>query len=191
MDASRIARIAVFAGVVAVMGTTPAVSVPGIAVPITLQTLGVMLAGLMLSPLEAFLAMALFVGMVATGLPLLPGGRGGLAVFTGPSAGFLLGFAPAAAAIAALAPVARRATHGRSSAWTTAGYFASAVLGGIVVLYAVGVPVGAWNTGTSPGTFLRGSMVFLPGDLLKAAGAAAVAVSVFRAAPFLRPQVAR
>lgn len=191
MDASRIARIAVFAGVVAVMGTTPAVSVPGISVPITLQTLGVMLAGLMLEPLEAFLAMALFLGMVATGLPLLPGGRGGLAVFTGPSAGFLLGFAPAAAAVAALAMVARRLTGGRPPAWSTAGYFAAAVLGGIVVLYAFGVPVGAWNTGTSAWTFLRGSMVFLPGDLLKAAGAAVVAVSVFRAAPFLRPQAAR
>ena len=79
-------RESVFAALAAVLGLTPAINVPGISVPITAQTLGVMIAGLMLVPIEAFLSVALFVGLVATGLPLLSGGRGGLSVFTGPSA---------------------------------------------------------------------------------------------------------
>ena len=60
-------------------------------VPITAQTLGVMLAGVMLGPIRGALAVLLFLFLVALGLPFLSGGRGGLGVFMGPSVGFLIG----------------------------------------------------------------------------------------------------
>lgn len=190
MSGPRIARIAVFAALVAVLGLTPAINVPAISVPITAQTLGVMLAGLMLVPAEAFLSLALFVGLVATGLPLLSGGRGGLAVFSGPSAGFILGWPVAAATIAVIAAALTRVGATRTRAAQTASFFAASVLGGVVVLYCIGIPVGAWAADIPFRTFLTGSMSFVPGDLLKAAAATVVAVSAFRAAPFLRPQLA-
>lgn len=191
MSGPRIARIAVFAALVAVLGLTPAISVPGISVPITAQTLGVMIAGLMLVPLEAFLSLALFVGLVAAGLPLLSGGRGGLGVFTGPSAGFVLGFPVAAGAVAILIAVGRRAGADRSRPVQLATHFVAAVLGGVGVLYCIGIPVGALVADIPLGTFFRGSMSFVPGDLLKAVAATVVATSAFRAAPFLRPQLVR
>lgn len=191
MSGPRMARIAVFAGLVAVLGLTPAIEVPGFSVPITAQTLGVMVAGLMLVPIEAFLALALFVGLVAAGLPLLPGGRGGLSVFTGPSAGFVLGFPVAAATTAALAIVLLRLPPARSGWGERGACFTSAAVGGIVVLYAVGIPIGSLVADIPIGTFFRASMTFVPGDLLKAAGATVVATAAFRAAPFLHPSLAR
>ena len=186
MSGPRIARIAVFAALVGVFGLTPAISVPGISVPITAQTLAVMLAGLMLVPLEAFLSVALFVGLVAAGLPLLPGGRGGLAPFTSPTAGFLIGFPIAAAAVAALAlPIRRvveprrpgtdhhrdRRLHARRHRRRVA--IRSALIGGI-----------PWEPA-------RGCLTFIPGDIVKAVAASVVAAAVFRAAPFLAPRLAR
>ncbi len=191
MSGPRIARIAVFAALVAVLGLTPAISVPGISVPITAQSLGVMVAGLMLVPLEAFLSLALFVGLVAAGLPLLSGGRGGLGIFSGPSAGYVLGYPVAAAAVAILIAVMRRLGADRTRPLQVGAHFAAAALGGIVVLYCIGIPVGAWVADIPIGTFFRGSMSFVPGDLVKAVAATVVATSAFRAAPFLRPRLAR
>ena len=48
-------------------------------VPITLQTMGVMLAGSVLGARRGALAVLTFLALVAAGLPLLAGGRGGLA----------------------------------------------------------------------------------------------------------------
>ena len=62
------------------------------AVPITFQTLGVMLAGGILGARKGFLAVLLLEVLVAAGLPLLSGGRGGIGVFFGPTAGYLLGW---------------------------------------------------------------------------------------------------
>jgi len=191
MTGPRIARIAVFAALVAVLGLTPAISVPGFSVPITAQTLGVMMAGLMLVPAEAFLSVALFVGLVAAGLPLLSGGRGGLSVFTGPSAGFVLGFPVAALATALVAGGLGRLPVARFRWGQPAACFGAAVLGGIVALYCIGIPVGSAVGDIPFETFLRASMSFVPGDLLKAAAATLVATSAFRAAPFLHPSVAR
>lgn len=187
MGGPRIARIAVFAALVAVLGLTPAITVPGISVPVTAQTFGVMVAGLMLVPVEAFLSVALFVGLVAAGLPLLPGGRGGLGVFSGPSAGFVLGFPIAAAAVAVIILLLRRFDLGRVQPVNLAMHFAAAVAGGIVILYCVGIPV-LVNVGDVPVSTM---WTFVPGDLLKAAAATVVATSAFRAAPFLQPQLAR
>src|SRR6185312_1799639 len=100
-SSQSMAQIALFAALVAVLGLVPRIDLP-FGVPITAQTLGVMLAGCLLRPAPALLSLLLFLMGVALGLPLLSGGRGGLGVFAAPSAGFLLGF-PLGAAATALA----------------------------------------------------------------------------------------
>src|ERR1700754_1728997 len=91
-----LALVATFAGVVAALGVMPAVYPVGNAVPITLQSMGVMLAGAILGARRGFLAVALLLVLVAVGLPLLAGGRGGLGVFAFPSGRVLLRWAVAA-----------------------------------------------------------------------------------------------
>ncbi|MFN8110102.1 MAG: biotin transporter BioY [Thermoleophilia bacterium] len=157
-----------FAALVAVLGLTPAVNVPGISVPVTAQTLGVMVAGLLLVPVEAFLSLALFVALVAAGLPLSGGrGRPGRVQRVAQQrvrAGLLV----AAAVTAVVATLALMAGACRSRVVLPAALFTAAVLGGVVVEYAIGIPVGAAVADIPLHTFLHGSMTFLPGDLAKA-----------------------
>jgi biotin transport system substrate-specific component len=169
-----IARIAVFAGIVAVLGLPGGISVAG-AVPITAQTLGVMLAGAILGPLRGALSMIVFLGLVALGLPVLSGGRGGLGVFVGPSAGYLVGWVAGALVIGAIV----RSGRGLTWARTISGL----VVGGILTVYAVGVPVQALVTRLPVWAVALQSTVFLPGDVAKVAIAAAITMTLVRAYP--------
>lgn len=85
-------HIAIFTALMAVLGFMPPLFLSFTPVPITLQTLGVMLAGSILRPKSAILSQLVFLLLVAFGAPLLPGGRGGFGVFFGPSAGFLIAY---------------------------------------------------------------------------------------------------
>ncbi|MFZ5848187.1 MAG: biotin transporter BioY, partial [Actinomycetota bacterium] len=68
------ALVAVFAGFIAALGIVPAFTPPGFSVPITAQSLGVILAGAILGGRKGFAAVALLLVLVALGLPLLAGG---------------------------------------------------------------------------------------------------------------------
>jgi biotin transport system substrate-specific component len=165
------------AGLVAALGLPGGIAVFGSAVPITLQTLGVMLVASLLGARKGSLSLLLFLALVAAGLPLLAGGRGGLGVFAGPSAGYLVAWPLAALVIGWLVE------RGPGYHWPR-GLTAN-VVGGIGVVYALGIPVQAWRTDVPlPETTLVAA-AFIPGDLVKAVLATAVAVGVHRAMPSL------
>ncbi|MBP2458334.1 biotin transport system substrate-specific component [Clavibacter michiganensis] len=175
LDATDLARVAVLAAVVAVLGLPGSISVIG-GVPITAQTLGVMLAGAVLGARLGALALAVLLALVAVGLPLLSGGTGGLGVFLGPSAGYLVGWIAGAAVVGLLVHLGGR----RPTAWRTA---VAMVLGGIVVVYAVGIPVQSLVTRLPLAGTAYTSLVFLPGDLIKAAVATAIVMTLVRGYP--------
>lgn len=167
-------RIALFAAIIAVLGLLPKIDLPIAAgVPVTAQTLGVMLAGLILGPRDGALAVILFLAIVALGMPLLAGGRGGLGVFFGPTGGFLLGWIAGAFTAGVLMP---RKAPGFATACL------AAMAGGIVVIYAFGIPWLAMVSGMSLAKAALVSAIFLPGDILKALAAAFVASSFGAAA---------
>lgn len=178
-----LARVALFAALIAVLGLPGQLLLFGSAVPITAQTLGVMLAGSLLGARLGFLSVATFLALVAAGLPLLAGGRGGLGVFAGPSAGYLIGWAVGAFVIGWI--VERGGVR-----FQPAILLAANLIGGIAVIYAIGIPVQAWVLGTSSVvSALIAGLVYLPGDLIKVAVATVVAAGVHRAYP-LRPTTA-
>lgn len=74
------------------------VSLPMVPVPMTLQSLAVVLAGGLLGPRRGVAAMGPYLAAAAVGLPVLSDGRGGLEALTGPTAGYLVGFVLAAGA---------------------------------------------------------------------------------------------
>lgn len=173
-----LALVATFAGVIAALGLVPALVPPGFAVPITAQTLGVMLAGSVLGARRGFLSVVLLLVLVAVGLPLLAGGRGGLGAFTTPSVGFLLGWPVAALVIGWLTERGGATYH---LPW---GLVAN-VVGGIVVLYAIGMVGIVAVAGVSVQAAVVSTWVFLPGDLVKVVLAALVARGVHAAYPGL------
>jgi biotin transport system substrate-specific component len=175
LTASDLARIAVFAAIVAVLGLPGGLSVFG-GVPITAQTLGVMLAGAILGPWRGALSMVVFLALVAIGLPLLSGGRGGAGVFAGASAGYLVGWIAGAFVIGLIVHLG-----GRRLTWTRTAI--GIVLGGIVTVYAFGIPVQAFVTRIPLAQTAQLSAVFLPGDLVKAAIATAITMTLVRAYP--------
>ena len=180
LAARDLALVAVFAALIAAFGLFGAFYPFGTSVPITAQTLGVMLAGSIIGGRRGALAVVVFLVLVAAGLPLLAGGRGGLAVFTGASAGYLIGWVPGAYVIGRIIELWRR---GFALAWA----LIANVVGGIVVIYAFGVPVVAKVTDVSLVHALDAATVFIPGDLIKAVVAAVIASGVHRGYPVLLP----
>jgi biotin transport system substrate-specific component len=186
-----IVLIALFTALIVALSLVPPIPMPLVAVPLTLQTFGVMLAGLILGPTRAGLVLLLYVTIALLGLPVLPGGRAGLVVLLGPTAGFLLGMIPGAVVTGWLATLCANSDkpHAASSArgalegaqrWQVARYTLAAILGGIVVVYAVGIP---WLAVVAKMDFIKACwamLVFLPGDMLKAIVAAVVAQRIRR-----------
>lgn len=170
--------IAVFAALVAALGLVPPITVGVVGVPITLQTLGVMLAGALLGPVRGLLAIVVVEVLVLAGLPLLAGGRGGIGVLASASGGYFLGWLPGAFVVGLL--VAHWALRRTSVPARYAAVFVSCVLGGIVVVYALGVPWSSVVAGLRFDVALLGSLVFVPGDLAKAVVATVVAVAIHR-----------
>jgi len=173
--------IALFAAVIAVFGMVPKIDMAS-GVPITLQSLGIMLAGCLLGPRRGFLAVLLLLVGVALGLPLLSSGRGGLAVFTAPSAGFLLGWLLGAGVCGWCM---RRMALARGKALLAAA-FVSALIGGVVVVYLFGIAGLMLSAHLSFTQASLAMLVFIPGDLVKCAICALLVHSVVRGMPSWR-----
>ncbi|KAB8288266.1 biotin biosynthesis protein BioY [Bifidobacterium ramosum] len=195
--AGAIVKPVVFAVLLALATMAGRIPIPGTPVPITLQTFVVMVAALTMSWRQAGAAIALYLAAGAAGLPVFSGGAS-TAALLGPSAGFLIGFLPAAVVTALLKGSARRtaasadllrgAAHasGLSSDGSVADdctadsravrtiltalrYFAAAVIGCIVLDYLFGFTVQSAITGMPFGAVALASMGFVAGDLVKAA----------------------
>lgn len=179
--AQRIAMVALFAALLAAFGMIPKIDLP-LGVPITAQTTGVMLAGCMLGARMGFQAMVLFLAAVALGLPLLSGGRGGIGVFFLPSAGYLIAY-PMAAAVAGMVMRALAGKGNSSPARLAACAFAASVVGGIVVVHAFGVLGLMLLAKLSFVQAAVGTLVFVPGDLVKCALVALIVHTVARGLP--------
>lgn len=176
MTDRSLVHIAFYAALIAALGLVPPVMIPFLGVPITAQSLGVMLAGIMLGPVRGALAVLLLLFLVALGAPFLAGGRGGLGVFAGPSAGFLIGF-PVGAFVAGWI---MQVTAQRNILVSAA---VAAVVGGIGVVYLFGIPGIALMAGVPLLKATALSAVYIPGDLIKVGIAAVIAQTVARGLP--------
>jgi biotin transport system substrate-specific component len=171
----NLALIALFAALIAILGLAPPIHLMS-GVPITAQSLGVMLAGSVLGSKRGFLSVLLFIVLVAIGLPLLSGGRGGLGEFVGPTAGFIIGFPFAAFATGLVVERWRSAPVGLAT-------FAGSIAGGIVVLYAMGIVGLSLVLGKSLPEATLLMTPFLIGDVIKAALAALITRELARLRP--------
>lgn len=158
----RLVLIALFAALLAVGGW---ISIPVGPVPITLQTMFLTLAGLVLGPRDGALAALLFLCAGLLGLPVFSGGRGGLAVFMGPTGGFLLAF-PFSAWIFGLAGGSRTVPLPRAIFICLLGSALLFASGALRLMWLMNIPFNK--------ALWLGVIPFLPGGALKLWAALAV-----------------
>lgn len=174
MDTKSLVYIALFAALTAALALFPPIPMPITGVPITAQSMGPMLAGAIIGARRGFLSQLLFLALVAIGLPLLAGGRGGFGVFPGFTGGFLISWPIAAFFIG----------------WAInrfGGGFINqllvVILGGIAIVYLIGTPWMAAVLGMSAGKAIAAMAPFVPGDILKAVLTVLIARGVKKAYP--------
>lgn len=133
-------------------------------VPFTLQPLAVLLSGMVLGWRDGLLSQAVYVALIAVGLPLDARGLGTAALF-GPTGGYLIGFVVAAAVVGFLV---ERAGQRVGQRWL-------AGIVGVVVIYLFGIIVLKANRGMDWGAaWTAGVAPFIASDMLKALIAAAL-----------------
>nr|WP_218021259.1 biotin transporter BioY [Nocardia crassostreae] len=136
------------------------------------------LAGAILGARRGGLAILLFVVLVLVGLPVLPGGRGGLSVIFGPTGGFVLAYPIGAFVIGLL-------TERLWKQYNLPIALAINFLGGAVVLYAIGIPWMAVAADISLSKAITTSVAFIPGDVVKTVIGSLAAIAVRRAYPLI------
>lgn len=178
-----LAQIAVFAALIVVLGLPGQLAIGSAGVPITLQTLGVMVAGSILGWRKGLFSV-LAVVVIGLALPVLAGGRTTLTSLASPTAGFLIGWIPAVVVIGLLTAMIMPRYR------IIPGLLIN-IVGGIVVIYALGVVGMLIRTDLTLSAAIAANVVFLPGDLFKAVVTAIVAAQVHKARPGLIPSLRR
>jgi biotin transport system substrate-specific component len=183
------ALITLFAALTA-LGARVTIPLPFTPVPVTLQVLFPLLAGLLLGGKRGALSQAEYVAAGLAGLPVFAEGGSGLTYFLGPTGGYLLGFIAAAFVVGELVDMNRRSsavcvsTKGFDTlCYSTRGATFLASLGGVVAIYVCGALwLAAWLGVTghlSPTVCLTqawklGVLPFVAVDVAKALAVAAV-----------------
>jgi biotin transport system substrate-specific component len=166
----NLARAAVFA---ALMGAFAYVSFPNPlapGVPVTLQVLGVFLAGILLGPVWATVAMVFYLLAGGLGVPVFAGGTAGPGVLlAGPTLGYLWSY-PAAAGVVGL--VVHRGTTLRDHREAGLPTLVGAMVLGTVVIYAMGtVGFAVVQDVSLTRAFLASAVAFVPFEAVKIAAA--------------------
>ncbi len=135
-------------------------------VPIVLQNLFVLLAGLLLGCRWGAISTAIYLLVGAVGFPVFAGATGGLAHLLGPTGGYLFGFVGAAFLTGYIAEQFKQHLAAQIAA----------VAVGSILIYIVGVPWLKFIAGLSwSKAFVVGMLPFLPGDIIKASAAVLLA----------------
>lgn len=155
-----LAYVALFAALIAALGYLPRIDLIA-GVPITFQSLGVMLAGTVLGARKGALAVLVFLALIALGLPFLSGGANLWSVLYTPRIGYVIAFPIAAFVTGWLTERLTKLPVSFAAAL-------AAIVGGMIVLYAIGIPVASHMNGVTLREGIIASMAFVPGDLIKA-----------------------
>lgn len=188
---SDVLPVALTAGALWAAAAIGRIAIPGTPVPITLQTLVLMIAAVTLDWRRVASAVALYLTMGLCGLPVFSGGMS-TAALVGPTCGFLYAFLPAGIVTSLLGALivrfaSRNGTNGHIHSARAAalmpivvflGYFLACALGCVLLQDGVGVLVQAATTHAPLKPLAMASSAFLPGDLLKAALAASLATPI-------------
>lgn len=156
---NRVVNIAIILGTSWIIAISAQITInlPFSPVPITAQTLAVLLAGLFLGKNLGAASVAAYLAQGAAGLPVFAGGKSGLAALFGPTGGYLFGFLAAAYIVGMLSELRYQRSLFQAS---------STIIVGNVIIYIFGLFWLARFVGESQ-VLQLGLYPFLIGDLLK------------------------
>lgn len=169
--ATNLARAALFA---ALVGAFAYVTFPNPVSPVsvTLQVLGVFLAGIYLGPVWGAASLVLYLAAGALGAPVFQGGSAGVGQLVGQSAGYLWSYPLAAAVVGA---VVHRGATLRDLNTVGLPTLVGAMALGTVVIYALGVAGLAYVLSLGPVEAVTvGAAAFLPAEALKVVAAVGI-----------------
>jgi biotin transport system substrate-specific component len=161
---SNIALAAVLAALTAGFAYV-SIPLPGLPAPVSFQVFGVYFAGLLLGPRWGGFSLGLYLLVGVAGAPVFSNGGAGLGYLLGPTGGYLIGFLLAAILIGA---IVHRGLDARPLSEVSVPVQAGALVAGLALIYAVGVPWLAFTAGYPFGQAAWvGAAIFLPGDVIK------------------------
>ena len=165
---ANIARAALFAALIAGFSyvSFPNPLSPGI--PVTLQVIGVFLAGIMLGPVWGTGALGLYLAAGAIGVPVFAGGSAGLGYLIGnPTFGYLWSY-PVAAGVIGL--IVHRGIELRDYNEVGVGQLVGAMVVGTLVIYAMGTAgFAAIQSIGLVESFMLSAVAFIPFEVVKIA----------------------
>lgn len=167
----NITRIALFAALMGAFGFL-SFPYPLSPAPVTLQVLGVFLAGILLGPLWGAGALVLYLLAGAIGAPVFAQGAAGIGVLLGPTGGYLLSYPVATAVVGA---IVHRGLDLRDPREVGLPTLVGAMAAGTGIIYALGIVglIGGLDLGLAE-AFITGAVVFLPAEALKIAAAVGI-----------------
>ena len=143
------------------------ISIPLYPVPITLQTLFTLLAGMTLGSVLGASSQIIYVLLGIIGLPVFAGFKAGIGVLFGPTGGFLFGFIISSYIIGKIIELKEEKNF---------FYYFLAGLIGTIIIYIIGVTQLSLVTGIGVKKAIAvGMFPFLPGDILKVIAASFIA----------------
>ncbi|RIL72168.1 biotin transporter BioY [Staphylococcus devriesei] len=160
MSTRNLVYTALMTAIICVLGLVPSIPLPIMPVPIVLQNIGIFLAGIILGRKYGALSVIVFLLLAATGLPVLSGGRGGIGVFAGPSAGFLFLYP----VVAYLIGIVRDRYLDRINFTIL---FVATLVVGILLLDVVGTIIMGFIIHIPVSKAIVLSLTFMPGDIVK------------------------
>jgi biotin transport system substrate-specific component len=144
------------------------VSAPFYPVPMTMQTLAVLLVGGLLGPKLGSLSVVSYLVIGFCGAPVFHNGLGGLTILVGPTAGYLLGFVPAAFLMGLASRRGSGPATGRLAVVRQLGRLTAGAVLAELAIYALGLPWLAVSVGLSLEKAVAvGLAPFVLGDVVK------------------------
>ncbi|MEA1965229.1 MAG: biotin transporter BioY [Candidatus Aerophobetes bacterium] len=165
---SDIMKVSIFV-ILTSLGAFVRIPLPFTPVPITLQTLFVLLSGVILGSRRGGISQFLYLFLGAIGLPIFAGASSGLLHLAGPTGGYIIGFVLAAFIIGKVA---------RKSENNLFHIISAMSLGTVVIYLAGGVGLACTLKIGIKEIFYLGIAPFIPGDMIKLATAALIAKAI-------------
>lgn len=160
-------KVAMMTTLIIVLGLIPAIPLGFIPVPIVLQNLGIMLAGLILGGKKGSLSVLLFL-IIGLFLPVFSGSRTTIPVLMGPSAGYVVAYV--------LVPLVFFRNISKVQRKKAVAAFLAIFISGVLLVDVMGAIWLSAYTGMTLGASFLSNLIFIPGDSIKAIIATLIAL---------------